>query len=671
MGYLNTVDWSIIVIYFAFLIGLGFYLQRKASGSLEDYFLGGRSLPWWALGISGMASWLDITGTMIIVSFIYMLGPRGLYIEFRGGLGLVLVFMLLWTGKWHRRSQCLTGAEWMIYRFGDGFGGRFAQLLSVIAGVVGTIGTLAYLIKGVGLFLSMFLPFSPLICALILMGIATLYTMVSGFYGVVYTDMVQSVIILIGVISISLMATSKIIDHGNLAALAYEVTGQSNWMSSVPQWNTSMPKGYEVYQHLIMFAFFYLLRNVFGGMGMGGDPKYFGARNDRECGTLSFLWTWMLMFRWPMIISFAVLGIFLVKDLFPDQTVLTQAAVVIKQHVAGIDHAQWAQTMSGIINHPQDYAPELISKLQSILGGDWAQKLHLLSFEGTVNPERILPAVLLFSVRHGIRGLLMVVLIAASMSTFDSLVNATTGLLTRDVYQKYIRPRAKTRELIRVSWVFVFGLVLISFLFAYTVKSINDIWGWLMMGLGGGLLVPTVLRLYWWRFNGGGFAIGTAVGLFAAVGQRILFPNLSEVWQFLLVGAIGLVGTVIGTYLTKPTDRKVLENFYRTTRPFGFWGPLKKILPEDVRSAMQREHRNDILAVPFTLLWHVTLLLLPMQLIIGTFKAFWITFALFVTALVGMYFFWYRNLPPAQNAVHETETTDRNDNIFSDVQPKL
>ena len=153
MKYLNTLDYGIIVIYFAFLIGLGLYLKKKASASIEDYFLGGRNLPWWALGISGMAAWLDITGTMIITSFIFMLGPRGLFIEFRGGAVLVAAVLMLWAGKWHRRSQCITGAEWMIYRFGEGFGGQFARIVSAIAAMVGTIGMLAYMVKGVGLFL--------------------------------------------------------------------------------------------------------------------------------------------------------------------------------------------------------------------------------------------------------------------------------------------------------------------------------------------------------------------------------------------------------------------------------------------------------------------------------------------------------------------------------------
>ena len=109
-----------------------------------DYFLGGRQLPWWVLGISGMASFLDVTGTMIIVSFIYMMGPRGLFVEFRGGAVLGLALMLLWTGKWHRRSQCITGAEWMIYRFGGGLGGQFARVIGAFAAIVGTVGMLAY-----------------------------------------------------------------------------------------------------------------------------------------------------------------------------------------------------------------------------------------------------------------------------------------------------------------------------------------------------------------------------------------------------------------------------------------------------------------------------------------------------------------------------------------------
>jgi len=674
MGSLNSIDYGVIIFYLGFLVAMGFYLKNKASQSLEDYFLGGRKLPWWALGITGMAQFLDITGTMIIVSFLYMLGPRGLFIEFRGGAVLILTVMLLWSGKWHRRSRCITNAEWMVYRFGDGFGGQFARTVGAIAGIVSTLGMLAYLVKGVGLFLSMFFPFTPLQCSLIMIGVATLYTVISGFYGVVYTDLFQSLIILGAVIGITTMAILKLGSSEELIALSQEVTGNSGWITSKLSWETQMPKGYEMYRHLMIFAMFYLMRNIFFGMGSGGEPKYFGAKNDRECGTLTFLWTWLMMFRWPMMMAFAILGLFLVKDIFPDQSVLTHAAELIKTHLPDIEQSRWADITAGITLNPENYSSQLVDGLKAILQDNWQNKLHLVSFEGTVNPERILPAVILFNIPVGCRGLILVALIAASMSTFDFIVNMTAGYFTRDIYQRYIRPKATNKELIYATWIFIFALVGTGFLFGYSVKSINDIWDWFIMALGGGLVVGMTLRFYWWRFNGGAFAIGTAIGMLGAVLIRIVTGNLPEdaqymfagidlVWflvdprgQFLLTMTIGFAGSIFGTYVTKPTDRKVLEHFYQTTRPFGWWKPLKDCLPKDVQQRMKKEHFYDVLSLPFAIVWQVTLFLLPMQLIIRSWHAFFVTLPIFIISLIGLYLFWYKQLPEA-NYEEEYEKT--------------
>jgi len=645
MGNLNSVDYTVILIYFGFLVALGLYLKKKASQSLEDYFLGGRKLPWWALGISGMASFLDITGTMIIVSFLYMLGPRGLFIEFRGGAVLVLAIMMLWTGKWHRRSRCITNAEWMIYRFGKGFGGNFARVVGAIGSIISTIGMLAYLVKGVGLFLSMFLPFSPFTCSIIMIGVATIYTLTSGFYGVVYTDIFQSGIILIAVIFITSLAVIKVTSSEQLAALALEVTGQSEWLSSSCSLHTPMPKGYEAYKDLMMVAFFYLLRNIFYGMGNGGEPKYFGARNDRECGKLTFLWTWLMMFRWPMMMAFAILGLFMIKEVFPNQEVVADVVVVIKNQIGQTDKSRWADALASIINTPAQYPERFIAQLQNLLGENWQAKMSLLSYEGTINAERILPAVVLYNIPPGLRGMILVALIAASMSTFDSIVNWTIGFFTRDIYQAYLRKKASNAELIYISWGFGLVLVAISFLFGYTAKSINDIWDWFIMALGGGLLVPFVLRFYWWRFNGGGYAVGTIVGVTGAIMQRIFWPVMNPILQFFVMVMIGLIGSVIGTYLTRPTDRKVLEHFYKTTRPFGLWKPLESILSKNVYKSMKKEHFYDILSTPFALLWQITLFLLPMQLIVRTYKAFFFTLVIFIISLLGLYLFWYTKLP--------------------------
>jgi Na+/proline symporter len=658
MDYLHRGDYAVIIIYFLILVGIGLYLKKKASASMEDYFLGGRKLPWWALGISGMASFLDITGTMMIVSFLFILGPRGLFIEFRGGAVLVLAVMMLWSGKWHRRSGCITNAEWMIYRFGDTASGRFARIAGAVAGIASTIGMLAYLAQGVGLFLSMFVPLPPWLCALILITIATVYTLTSGFYGVVYTDIIQSAIILVAVIGISFFAFAKVTSAEQIGALAYEVTGQSEWMSSACSWHTTMPKGYEQYSFLFIIAGFYLFRNIFYGMGAGGEPKYFGARTDAECSKLTFFWTNLMMFRWPMMMGFAVLGLFLVKDFFPNQEVLSDAALLIKTQIGTIDKTQWANHISNIINSPQKFPPEFMAQLQEILGESWQIKLHLLSYEGTVNPERILPAVILRDIHFGFRGLILIALIAACMSTFDSILNMTIGFFTRDIYQAYLKPDATNRQLIRMNWLFGVILVAVSYLFGYTAESINDIWDWFIMALGGGLVVPSVLRFYWARFNGGGFAIGTVVGLMGAVLMRVgqmyfadLSPFLAVLFrnpasQFFTTVMIGLIGAVVGTYLTRPTNRNVLEHFYKTTRPFGLWGTVKQTLDADIRVKMQQEHRRDILALPFAVVWQITLFLLPMQLIIKSYRAFAVTFVIFAVSLAGLYWVWLRHQKP-------------------------
>lgn len=109
--------------------------------------------------------------------------------------------------------------------------------------------------------------------------------------------------------------------------------------------------------------------------------------------------------------------------------------------------------------------------------------------------------------------------------------------------------------------------------------------------------------------------------------------------------------SVVGTYLTKPTDRAVLENFYKITRPFGFWNPLIHILPQDIRMKMKREHKYDLLALPFTAAWLVTMFLMPMQLVIRQFKAFYVTSSIFVVSVIFMYFFWYKNLPTDEDVM--------------------
>ncbi len=298
----------------------------------------------------------------------------------------------------------------------------------------------------------------------------------------------------------------------------------------------------------------------------------------------------------------------------------------------------------------------MVAELQSRLGERWKDQLLLISYHGTVNPERILPAVLLFKIPAGFRGLMLIALLAASMSTFDSNVNLTAGLFVRDIYQKHLRPAAGIRELLVATWIFIAVIVAVGFLFAYSVKSINEIWDWIIMGLGGGMMMPIILRLYWWRFNGGGFAIGMICGMVAAISQRLIFPDLDPQYQLLFIGGIGLLASVLGALLTPPTSPEVLRHFYRTTWPFGFWKQLKEELPAAVKQQVTSEHRRDLAAVPFALTFQVMIFLAPMLLVIRNWPAFAVCALIGALAFFGLYFIWLRHIHiPAPSMISSNE----------------
>ncbi len=127
---MTTIDYAIVIVYLIGMVTVGIYFQRKASQGINSYFLGDRGLPWWALGASGMSSNLDISGTMINTAFIFALGASGFFIEIRGGVTLIMAFLMIFQGKWNRRALVMTLAEWMHFRFGKDKQGDWARLIA-------------------------------------------------------------------------------------------------------------------------------------------------------------------------------------------------------------------------------------------------------------------------------------------------------------------------------------------------------------------------------------------------------------------------------------------------------------------------------------------------------------------------------------------------------------
>ncbi len=182
---MSTVDLIIVIIYLLAIVIIGLLMQKKASQGIDSYFLGNRKLPWWVLGASGMASNTDIAGTMINTAFIYALGTKGFFIEIRGGVTLIMAFLMVFMGKWNRRSQVMTQAEWMHFRFGTGKEGDFARIISAIAAIVMTVAMVTYFVIGAGKFVGEFLGIEPIYASLLMVVLAMIYTVASGLYGVV------------------------------------------------------------------------------------------------------------------------------------------------------------------------------------------------------------------------------------------------------------------------------------------------------------------------------------------------------------------------------------------------------------------------------------------------------------------------------------------------------
>jgi len=594
----STVDLIIVIIYLLAIVIIGLLVQKKASQGIDSYFLGNRKLPWWVLGASGMASNTDIAGTMINTAFIYALGTKGFFIEIRGGVTLIMAFLMVFMGKWNRRSQVMTQAEWMHFRFGTGKEGDFARIISAIAAIVMTVAMVTYFVIGAGKFVGEFLGIEPIYASLLMVVLAMIYTVASGLYGVVWTDVFQGVFIFGVILYITGTAMSIVnlpqeffvsvpMVDGSFTAIK---TTLAEWSRIIPPNEMNMPEGstFAIYNLFGIAIMFYLFKvTLEGASGAGGYmlQRYFAAKSDREAGMLSLFWTCLLAFRWPLIASFAMLGVY-----------------------HGIETG-------------------------SVIA----------------DPELVLPTVIKNYIPAGVRGLLIAGLMAAAMSTFDSTVNAGAAYWVKDLYQTYLNPRASEKDLMIQARLASVGIVILALLFSLTISNINEIWGWITMGIGAGMFIPQVIRWYWWRFNGYGFAIGTAVGMTAAVLTKAFAGPIPEYTSFLIASGSSLAGCILGTLLTPATENSVLENFYKVTRPFGFWSHIRGSLPEAVQSKVNQENRRDIIATFFAVPWQVVLFLTGMMIVMKQWSNAMNLFAILVILSAGLYWFWFRHLSDEVN----------------------
>ena len=602
---LATIDICIILGFLLLVTVVGYVMSNVASKGLGDYFLGGRSIPWYVLGISTATSNFDMSGTMIIVAIVFCLGLRGFFVEIRGGVGLSLAFLLVFLSKWLRRSRVMTSAEWMKIRFGTDKAGKAAHLLSAIANTVLSLGMIIYFCKGSGKFLTNFLPVDEFTATSIMVLIGLFYTLMSGLYGVVFTDVVQMILLNFTAIYISFKAFS----------MRHLVTLPDGFLNI----SFDMPKGLglqllakdekEWAPILGCFGiciFMYVVRTTFEGCGgVGGytDQRFFAAKSEREAGLLTLEAIILSFFRWTMVAGLVVMGYYLVQQGGP---------------------------MSEVIKN---------------------------------DPEQVLPVVLSWLLPVGIKGIVIAGLIAAAMSTFDSTLNAGASYMVKDVYQSYLRPEADEAALMWASRAATVALCVAGVLLAAVVPNINTIWGLLTMGLGAGLFVPLFLRWYWPRFNGWGFAAGTGFGMIAGFvfNGAMVLPLYHA---FPLTVLVSFLGCAIGTYMTPKVKDEVLVNFYMQINPWGFWGEYAQKAKEEglltEKEGLKRtvENLNDVIALCFAVPFQISILIAGMCFVFQSWNSFAAAATMAAFSGVGLYFFWYQNLKSEEECTKDDEYYD-------------
>src|SRR3954447_4903191 len=192
---LHPLDIAIILVYMLGMVVVGFVVERRARGGIANYFLGGHRMPWWILSMSNAASMFDVSGTMWLVSLLYVYGLKSVFIPWLWPV-FNQIFLMVYLSSWLRRSKATTGAEWITLRFGTDDGAEASRISVVIFALVSVIAFTGYAFVGISKFSAIFLPnvLPPNAYALIIVGVTTLYTVVGGLYSVVLTDLIQFVI---------------------------------------------------------------------------------------------------------------------------------------------------------------------------------------------------------------------------------------------------------------------------------------------------------------------------------------------------------------------------------------------------------------------------------------------------------------------------------------------
>ncbi|AWV98755.1 sodium:solute symporter family protein [Arcticibacterium luteifluviistationis] len=603
---LTLIDVSIILLYLIATVVIGLVLKKKAERSKSDYLLGGNKIPWYYLGLSNASGMFDISGTMWLVTLLFVYGLKSAWIPFLWPV-FNQIFLMVFLSIWLRKSNVTTGAEWINTRF-SGKGAALSHSVIVVFAIILGMGYLAYGFIGIGKFVEIFVPWElisayvpfdvspeyvPHFYGIIFTCFAVFYSLLGGMMSIVWTDILQYALLMISGIVIGIIAMNAVATYGlnvpdGWLTPFFGKRLDLDWTHIIPEVNAKIESdGYNLFSLFFMMMLMKGLLVSFAGPAPTYDmQKILSSRSPREAALISGSVSAILMpLRYFMIAGFAALALIFYE------------------------------------------------RLDLVVGGE-------------IDFEQILPSAIHEFVPVGFLGLLLAGLLAAFMSTFAGTLNATQAYLVNDIFLKHINPKASNRTIKYSNWLAGIAMVLVSLILGFYARDVNDILQWIVSGLYGSYVVSNMLKWYWWRFNGTGFFWGMVGGLVPALSFRFIFEGVLDLYTFPLMLFIALLAAVAGTYAAPATEEKTLKSFYKNITPWGFWKPIReKVMAEDPEWEGSTYFKRDMFNVFVGIVWQTSLVIFPMYLVFLEVVPFFITLGVTVLCTLILKRTWFDTLP--------------------------
>ncbi|MCF7567835.1 Na+:solute symporter [Sabulilitoribacter arenilitoris] len=625
---MNIIDVSIIVTYIVLTLGVGIWISKKASKGLDSYFLGGNSIKWYYLGLSNGSGMFDVSGTAWMVGILFLYGAKSFMFMWIWPIWNQ-IFIMIFLAAWIRRSNIMTGSEWILTRFGDDKSGRASHLIVAIFAIIASVGFIAYFFEGVGKFMTIILPWDLTLAmgdntlllseqsyALIIIFITTIYTIKGGMFSVVATEVLQYGIMVLAGVLVVVYAFATITDAQIAAVIPAEWNSilfgmelEGFWDEKLQAFNDLIDsQGYKMFGAFIGMSLF---KGFFASIA-GPTPSYdmqriLSTRSVKEAAYMSGFTNLVLFIpRYLLIGGIVVIGLVFLT-------------------------------------------PEM-SALSNI---------------GSNDLEVILPKVINFHVPVGIKGLLLAGLLAAFMSTFSAFVNSGPAYIVNDIYKKYFKPEATAKHYIKASHIASFSIVIVGVIMGFFADSINSLTLWITSALYGGYVAANFLKWVWWRFNGWGYFWGMLSGLIIATLQFLLDQNkanfevgtwlcdlaqIPAIYVFPIIFIVSVLGSFLGTWLTPATTMETLKSFYSNVKPWGWWSPVYKALKkEDQSFTKNNDFVSDMANCFIGIIWQSSMILLPIYFMVRDYQnALWALLVFAITSII-LKFTWLNKVKKYKN----------------------